>query len=591
MASYNLILDTKFKPFTYDEMLKPVADATAAHKALESEYNDLAVKASVWEGMANEEKDPETFKIYKKYADDLRSWANLLATQGLNPLSERGMLTMRTRYGSEIVPIEQAYKRRDTLDKEESDAKRRDETLRFKRRARDISLDEFRKNPMLGHDESFSGRELTNTVANAVSSYVNAAIDKGDLKALGLPYQYTQDIQYGATPDQVYRVMQKLYDSATEGEPEAVKWLMGIRDQAIYNTGVLDWKDPDAVVDAIAFANLGLTKAIGKTVTTNYTDQAGLTAYENSLREQAEERRFIREHPELYAPDDGLIQGLDPNVHSLYMTSDIADKNKDKLTELEAIKTIWLSTNFKAMYKSAFDSPGVKGYKGKEEMRDPIYGTLMEKGEPSSPGLSKYGITKETYNKYVKRIKSQGQEPMNEWDWVAYMTDYNIDKLKNNIGNPYTDYHSLQIKSDEDSQYIARQMTSQVGSEGNIQKITGLHEDSEGNVNIETQSILAPSFTTTVKAYPIISVNNMPKTGEQFVTLSNGEYYKIPVGTFSNYVEKQLSDVNDRIVNASSEEERFIEMNRGNSYLQAIINKNTGSNNNYGSVIMSNKQN
>ena len=54
MANYSLVLDTKFKPFSYAEMLAPVAAATQAHQALEEEYGNLSVKADIWENMANE---------------------------------------------------------------------------------------------------------------------------------------------------------------------------------------------------------------------------------------------------------------------------------------------------------------------------------------------------------------------------------------------------------------------------------------------------------------------------------------------------------------------------------------------------------
>lgn len=115
MANYSLILDTKFKPFSYAEMLAPVAAATQAHQAIEEEYGNLAAKANVWEEMANEQTDPYAYKMYKTYSDDLEARAEQLMRYGLNASSRRGMLDMRARYSKEIVPIEVAYKRREEL--------------------------------------------------------------------------------------------------------------------------------------------------------------------------------------------------------------------------------------------------------------------------------------------------------------------------------------------------------------------------------------------------------------------------------------------------------------------------------------------
>lgn len=115
MANYSLILDTKFKPFSYAEMLAPVAAATQAHQAIEEEYGNLAAKANVWEEMANEQTDPYAYKMYKAYSDDLKARTEQLMKYGLNASSRRGMLDMRARYSKEIVPIEAAYKRRGEL--------------------------------------------------------------------------------------------------------------------------------------------------------------------------------------------------------------------------------------------------------------------------------------------------------------------------------------------------------------------------------------------------------------------------------------------------------------------------------------------
>ena len=84
MANYSLILDTKFKPFSYQEMLAPVAASTQAHQALEEEYNELAAKANVWDKMANEQTDSKAYKMYKAYADDLSARADDLMKYGLN---------------------------------------------------------------------------------------------------------------------------------------------------------------------------------------------------------------------------------------------------------------------------------------------------------------------------------------------------------------------------------------------------------------------------------------------------------------------------------------------------------------------------
>ena len=53
--AYSLILDTKFKPFSYEELLKAPVMQTQEHQALAAELSDLDVKSSIWDNMANEQ--------------------------------------------------------------------------------------------------------------------------------------------------------------------------------------------------------------------------------------------------------------------------------------------------------------------------------------------------------------------------------------------------------------------------------------------------------------------------------------------------------------------------------------------------------
>lgn len=144
MANYSLVINSQFKPFSYQEMLAPTLMATQAHQELENQYGELATKASVWEEMANEQTDPYAYKMYKTYANDLEEQAGQLAREGLNAASRRDMLNMRARYSKEITPIENAYKKREediARQKKVSDATG-GRTV-FTRDARTTSLDKY----------------------------------------------------------------------------------------------------------------------------------------------------------------------------------------------------------------------------------------------------------------------------------------------------------------------------------------------------------------------------------------------------------------------------------------------------------------
>lgn len=294
MPNYSLVLDTKFKPFSYQEMLTPVMAATQAHQALEAEYGDLTTKASVWERMANEQTDPYAYKMYKTYSEDLEGMAEQLARSGLNPASRRNMLNMKARYSSEILPIENAYKRREELAAEQRKAIAANPTLRYQRMAGHMSLDDFIRNPSLDYGESYSGALLTQQVSQAAANLQRALTDKGQLQKLGLPYQYERMLQYGATPSQVLSAMAE----QAQNEPETATFLRGIVDQVMQSSGVADWADPVTLGEFRAFANQGLYNAIGQAKIDNFTDQAGLAQFKADLDDRnairAERRKAAR---------------------------------------------------------------------------------------------------------------------------------------------------------------------------------------------------------------------------------------------------------------------------------------------------------
>jgi hypothetical protein len=108
----------KFKPYTFDEMLKPLAMATQEHRAIEEGIAELGSKAELMRMYANEEPDSKVANMYNKYANDLDKQAEDLAKYGLNPASRRSLLGLKRRYSTEITPIETAVARRRQLAEE-----------------------------------------------------------------------------------------------------------------------------------------------------------------------------------------------------------------------------------------------------------------------------------------------------------------------------------------------------------------------------------------------------------------------------------------------------------------------------------------
>lgn len=169
MANFILNSTARFRPFSFQEMLAPVSIYTKAYNEVEDGIAELSAKANVWEGLANEQTDKKTYAKYKSFANELNKQAELLAKEGLNPSSRQNMLKMKQRYSSDIVPIENAYKRRQELIDEQRKLIAQDSTMMFNKDASTISLDDLIDNPTTTY-LSYSGADLAKQVRTAASA-------------------------------------------------------------------------------------------------------------------------------------------------------------------------------------------------------------------------------------------------------------------------------------------------------------------------------------------------------------------------------------------------------------------------------------
>lgn len=282
MANYSLVINSQFKPFSYQEMLAPTLMATQAHQELENQYGELATKASVWEEMANEQTDPYAYKMYKTYANDLEEQAGQLAREGLNAASRRDMLNMRARYSKEITPIEQAYTARQKQAEEQQRALLQDPTLMLSRRAPTTSLDDYIRNPQLAY-EAYSGKLITAQAASAASALAKEMQENPRKwrSILGNSYYETM-MQKGFSSQAVLQAIQD--------NPNAAPQLTRIVEDAINSSGVRDWGDQATIARAVDYARQGLWSAVGETQYQNLDNWRAKMAEQEAMQIRAGKR-------------------------------------------------------------------------------------------------------------------------------------------------------------------------------------------------------------------------------------------------------------------------------------------------------------
>lgn len=278
MAS--LVIGSKFRPFSYSEMLAPIEAATTEHRAIEEGLGEMSAKAGMWDKLADQQSDPVAYAQYKTYADDLTKQADLLARQGLTPESRRGLLDMKRRYSNEITPIEVAATKREELTKAQREAIQKDPSLMFNIDYGTASLDDLIDNPNATYN-TISGSELSKRASMMASNLAKTIQENPQYQSI-LGGQYFQQMQQlGYTPQQVMQTIMN--------DPNAPSELKQVADTVWQEAGLDTW-DQATQTRARDYINAGLYDAIGTQKFDTQGNRAFMSPAESARLEMDRER-------------------------------------------------------------------------------------------------------------------------------------------------------------------------------------------------------------------------------------------------------------------------------------------------------------
>lgn len=283
MPNYNLVINSTFQPFSFEEMLQPVMIAQAAHREVEDAYSELSTKAGEFEALAESEKlrngaESNTYKRYSTYANDLKKQADELATRGLKSGTRKSLMDLKTRYSTDIKPIQEAKEKLKTLVDERKKFEIAYPTLKYERDYSDIGVDELLDNPNLTFGRTYTGSLIEEQVGKSASALLKQIrTDPKYSKILGGQY-FQSKMQQGYTMEEVLL--------AAAEDPKAPKELSDLMNSAIINSGVKDWegmydsngeltaKGKAVMEDVKSYAARGLNYAVGTTTYNTVSNKA-----------------------------------------------------------------------------------------------------------------------------------------------------------------------------------------------------------------------------------------------------------------------------------------------------------------------------
>lgn len=125
-----MVVNSRYNPFTYDELVKPLADYTTAYEKQEALADAYATAAANLDALSPD-LDSAEYQNYNNWKNELKAASDLLATSGLTPEVRSTLKSLGTRFSTELNPTLEKMKTRAELVKEQRAALAKNPNLIF----------------------------------------------------------------------------------------------------------------------------------------------------------------------------------------------------------------------------------------------------------------------------------------------------------------------------------------------------------------------------------------------------------------------------------------------------------------------------
>lgn len=556
MASY-FVLDNKFTPYTFEELIKPYQLYNEAYEKQEAALSDLNTTASTIESLISQENDPIAYARYSNYINSVRDVANQLYSKGLMPSTRSNVYRLRGNYSQDIVPIITAASRRKELQDEQRKALMTNPTIRYQRNFNTISdassIDRFLENPNYDYGSSFTGSLLTKQVSDQVSSMAKELSQIGTKPLDKYTNMFIQ--RHGFTRQQVMDAINN------PTNPNSSKVLTALVENVVDASGVKEWGNESDIKEAYRYANMGLYSGIGETKISTYDNYGARLAAQIAASRAKEEKK---------------TKGHTFDRRNTFTQKEVAELNDDV-------------NKFGKYFKKA------KGSDGKEHyvLTNEGYALARIRTEAITSGdgvryVTKYGnkgagIEAEKFVKFLQsnglgdlvvdednksKVESRNKDRLGNSSIMAKagrgtgIGDAINDKLDSVLSNLESTYNSAlgntydATKHTEYTKSVAKDyydnVVSVIASRSNNGKVTTVDwdKDSSGNYVLKNSGSID---LDKISASNIQSMQSVSSVGGNFVEIktTDNKTYKIPLGSIHNradtYSSAAMNSVSDLV--------------------------------------------
>ncbi len=315
MANYSLVINSQFQPFSYQELTAPLDRQELYQEKINEEYDKLSSQADILEAMGQNDRDKNsgTYQRYKAYSDALRQEADELYRFGLNSESRQRLSNLRRRYNSEIVPIQNAWTKREKEADDQMKAQLQNPSLMFTRDARNSTLDHYINNPTGGYGV-INGANITAQMAGMAKNLAKQVREGKKENIDAYTYNYIE--KYGLDEN----IIRNWQDSPTlKSMFEQVMKANGVTPEALEGSA----NAQNILSQSTNYAEMGMWNAMGEDkshIQENYG--ARLAAQEASANRRAAYAHSLTQQ-DLNGGNNNLVNPL-----PLRSQQQVSDSNK-----------------------------------------------------------------------------------------------------------------------------------------------------------------------------------------------------------------------------------------------------------------------
>jgi len=274
MGKYLVTSGSTFRPFSYDELAKPLQQMAEAHNAAQDAYDQISLETNALKNYITDNPDDAQAKaMYDSYVNKLQSLQNNLWSNGYSAQTRRDLSAARARYASDITRLGKAVKDRQERSAAYWKTKHEHPDMIMGTDPGLSGLDNYLKDDTYGQNYySYSGTAFTNQVGTDAKARAQELLrDPKIASDPRLAGWLTRITTTGFTSQEVadagaaVRASVKGDDSLLNGLSNESRFLANILQSHLSSTGARGQVSPEEYDRLVEYGIEGLSHAIGKT--------------------------------------------------------------------------------------------------------------------------------------------------------------------------------------------------------------------------------------------------------------------------------------------------------------------------------------